>query len=44
MIGQKFVDAPQTHLAKSWGVQMGVNVDEVRGGEDIFHSRGNLRF
>ena len=44
MIGQEFVDDPQSELAECRGVQMRVNIGELCGPEDLLDSQTNLFF
>src|SRR4029077_20529635 len=36
MIGEQFVDAPQSQFAESGGIEVGVHVDELRRRQDLF--------
>ena len=44
MIGQEFVDAPQSKLAECRGILMRVNIDELCGREYVLDSQRNLLF
>ena len=44
MVGEELVDAPEANFAEGRRVEVGVDVDKRRGGEDVFDDGVDLGF